>query len=182
MRLSLSDPATVWKDSKARTIGYFTTRGGGCVDRAVCAELRAEALRSGQNARLSLHGGPEELMHQMVIVQHRSHYNRPKLHVGKPKSWHMIEGRMAIVVFDESGRVVERAVLDGQDAFLYRLPADVYHTNVPLTPHVIHEETLLGPFVGDGDRRYAPFSPDGEDQAAAADYILGLVHDLLSND
>jgi len=182
MKPSLADPARFWRDPKAKTIGYFAKDGHVLVDRGLCAELKAEALATGRNARLSLHAGPDELLHQMVIVQHRSHYNRPKLHMGKAKSWHLIEGRMAIVVFDETGKVVERTVLDEREAFLYRLPADLYHTNVPLTPHVIHQEILLGPFVGDSDRRYGAFSPDGSDQAAAADYILGLVRDLLSND
>jgi cupin fold WbuC family metalloprotein len=180
--LSIKDPALVRADPQARSTSYFTRAGGGLVTRALCDELRAEAMAQGGNARLSLHAGPDDVLYQMLIAQHAHHYNRPKKHPGRAKSWHLIEGRMAVIVFDDQGRVTERVVLDERESFLHRLPTDTYHTNVPLTPLVVHIETLPGPFIDGQDRRQAAFAPDGTDSDLAASYILGLVRDLLPND
>jgi cupin fold WbuC family metalloprotein len=176
--VSLNDPETCWRDSSARSTGYFSRTGIVRIDRALHEELKAAARATGGNVRLSLHTGPGETLHQMVIAQHAALYNRPKVHHATPKSWHMIEGRMAIVIFDAAGAVLDRAVIGDGNGVLYRIPAGTYHTNIPLSPLVIHEETQLGPYVGDTDRSYAAFSPDGSDPTAARDYLASLLAGL----
>lgn len=180
-RIDLNDPATCRHDPGARSISYFTRNGMALFDRRLAADLLLAARTSGQNARLSLHADPNDLLHEMVIVQHASAYNRPKKHPDRPKSWHMIDGSMAIFAFDDEGRIIDEVVLDAADSVLYRLPAGIFHTNIPISDQVIHHETILGPFKGDGDRVYAPFAPDGSDPEAARLYTKTLLARLDGN-
>lgn len=179
--VSLNDSETCRQDAGAKSIGYFAARPLVCLTRAVIDQIRSQALASGVNARLSLHTGPDEILHQMVIAQHAALYNRPKMHHTTAKSWHMIEGHMAIVVFDDTGKILDRAVIGDGHGLLYRIGAGVYHTNIPISPLVIHEETLLGPYAGDGDRTYGAFSPDGIDPVAVRNYLASLIGDLRPN-
>ena len=82
---------------------------------------------------------------------------------------------MAVFVFHDDGKVLDACVLDGKEAFVYRVGAGIFHTDVPLTDYVIHHESTLGPFQGDQDRVFAPWSPDGSDREEYMAYRDGLV-------
>lgn len=160
-RVSLSDPKTCWRDTGAKSIGYFSKSGIVRLDATTVAEIKNMALATGDNVRLSLHQDPESDFHEMIIFQHRNKYYRPKKHVSKAKSFHMIEGTMAVFVFDDAGNVIDAQVLDGQKSIIYRVAANIFHTDIPLTDFVVHHESTLGPFLGDEDRVFAPWAPDG---------------------
>jgi cupin fold WbuC family metalloprotein len=173
--VSLHDEATCWRDTKAKSIGYFSKGTAVRLDASTVDEIRAMALETGDNVRLSLHGSPESNFHEMIIFQHRNKYYRPKKHVTKAKSFHMIEGEMAVFVFDDSGALIDAHVLDGKKSIIYRVAANVFHTDVPLTDYVIHHESTLGPFMGDEDRIFAPWSPSGDDPEAYLRYRDELI-------
>lgn len=173
--VSLHDAESCWQDGDAKSIGYFAKHPTIRLDAATVDEIRAMALETGQNVRLSLHRSPQSAFHEMIIFQHRNKYYRPKKHVDKAKSFHMIEGKMAVFVFADDGAVLDACVLDGRSTILYRVAANMFHTDVPLTDYVIHHESTLGPFKGDTDRVFAPWSPDGSDEAAYLAYRDALV-------
>lgn len=176
--VSLHDPATSWRDADAKSIGYFSQAKAVRLDASTVDEIRAMALETGENVRLSLHGSPSSDFHEMIILQHRDKYYRPKKHVTKAKSFHMIEGKMAVFVFEDNGALLDAHVLDGKTSLIYRVAANVFHTDVPLTDYVIHHESTLGPFLGDKDREFAPWSPSGDDPDAYLHYRDKLVASL----
>ncbi len=176
--VSLYDSETCWKDPKAKSIGYFAKRGQACLSRDTLEEIKRMARETGENVRLSLHQSPASTFHEMIIFQHRDKYYRPKRHIGKAKSFHVIEGEMAVFVFGDDGSVIDACVLNGKTNIMYRVDANVFHTDVPLTDYVVHHESTLGPFRGDNDRVFAPWSPDDSDNAAYLAYrdeLLKLV-------
>lgn len=181
-RLSLHDDTTCWRDAKAKSIGYFAKGGMVRVDRDLIDEIRKMALETGDNVRMSLHGGPESSFHEMIIFQHRDKYYRPKKHVDKAKSFHMIEGTMAVFVFNDDGSLADACVLDGKERFIYRVEAGLYHTDIPLTPFVVHHESTLGPFKGTDDRVFAPWSPDDGDTEAFLKFRDQLIAQLPQSD
>ena len=174
----LSDPQSTWRDETAKSIGYFAKNPVIRVDSKVVEGIKDMALETGDNVRLSLHCGPESAFHEMIIFQHRDKYYRPKKHVNKAKSFHMIEGKMAVFVFNDDGSVVDACVLDCEKTLIYRVGANVFHTDVPLSDYVVHHESTLGPFMGDEDRVFAPWSPDGSDESAYLIYRDELVSSL----
>jgi cupin fold WbuC family metalloprotein len=141
---------------------------------------KAAAAAPLRRARLCLHQNHADEVQEMVIAFCRDTYNRPHRHRGKSESFHVIEGQVAIVFFDEEGRPTRQVHLgmpaDGLP-FLYRLASDRWHAVIPLTDHVIIHETTTGPFVP-GQTEFAPWSPDGADVEAARQYVAQLERSL----
>lgn len=173
--VSLHDASTSWEDPNAISIGYFAKNGTVRLDAKTIEEIKMMALETGENVRLSMHQSPEADFHEMIIFQHRDKYYRPKKHVDKAKSFHMIEGEMAVFVFEDDGSVRDACILDGQNSKIYRVDANLYHTDLPLTDFVIHHESTLGPYLFNSDRIFAPWSPDGKDTDTYLKYRDHLV-------
>ncbi len=95
----------------ARTEAYTLTGPALAVDDALLAFLKERLEQTGQNTvRVCLHDGPEAALHQMVIVHRRGGEFRPHKHLTKAESYHMIEGRLRIRLFDDQGSVTSETL------------------------------------------------------------------------
>lgn len=126
--------------------------------------------------RLCAHGGPDDRLHEMLIVHERSAYVRPHKHPGKSESTHIIEGLVDVVVFDDEGRI-ESVIRMGDyasgRAFYYRMAVPVFHTLIIRSDVLVFHETTNGPF----DRRdtvFAPWAPEDGDVNSISTYMADL--------
>lgn len=125
------------------------------------------------------HRNTEDLLHEMFIVHARDTYIRPHKHLGKPESFHVIEGTVDVIVFEEDGSV--RAVikmgeyLSGRP-FYYRISDPLYHTLIIRSDVLVFHETTSGPF-NRADTIFAPWAPE-ENNPAACGVFMGKL--LLS--
>jgi cupin fold WbuC family metalloprotein len=146
------------------------------VDRELIATLVADCGTTAVGrTRLSAHGGPTDAVHEMLIVLAAGTYVRPHRHHGKSESYHVIEGRGRVVLFDETGtvtRVVPLGDCGSGRSFFFRLSEPLFHTLLVDTPHLVLHETTGGPFVP-GDAEVAPWAP-------AADADPSLVNDYIA--
>jgi cupin fold WbuC family metalloprotein len=151
----------------------------------VSPEILADLKRAASTdplgrARVCLHRENNDAVHQMIIAHHRRSYTHPHRHRSKSESFHVLEGRLAVVLFDDEGRVTRRILLSppgsGEPA-VYRLSASLWHTVVPLTDHVVFHEITSGPFVR-GSGEAASWAPEEADVAHALTYAAQLVADL----
>ncbi|KKL22706.1 hypothetical protein LCGC14_2432770, partial [marine sediment metagenome] len=79
------------------------------VNRAVIEGLKAKALAlPGSGARLCLHRDQTDAVQEMIIVHRKGAYVRPHRHDGQTESFHVLEGRMLVVIFDDEGNVTDR--------------------------------------------------------------------------
>jgi cupin fold WbuC family metalloprotein len=126
--------------------------------------------------RLCAHGGPEDRLHEMLIVHERSAYVRPHRHPGKTESTHIIEGLVDVVVFDDDGRiasVIRMGDYASGRTFYYRMAAPVFHTLIIRSDVLVFHETTNGPF----DRRdtvFAPWAPQDGDVNAVSTFMADL--------
>lgn len=136
------------------------------------ARLKAAADTSPmRRARVCLHRAAQDAVHEMIIALCQDVLFRPHRHPGKTESFHLIEGALDLVIFDEAGtplRTVQMGTVGSGKTFCYRLNASLYHALLPRTPHVVFHETTSGPFVP-GDGQFAPWAP--EDAAALRAFI-----------
>ena len=126
-----------------------------------------------RRARLCLHRDHNSLVQEMVIALFEDSYVRPHRHQHKSESFHVIEGRLAVLLFDDTGRLIRRVELEppgSAQASLYRLASSLWHTAVPLSRCVVFHETTSGPF-SKADTEYAEWAPDGENHEAALEYL-----------
>ncbi len=124
---------------------------------------RLAEQHASRRSRLCLHRGPQDLTHEMIIVAHASTYIRPHRHPReKSESYHVIEGKMEIRLFDENGRVQRVVTLTcgPGGTFMYRMTNGWWHQPVPKTEWLVYHETYSGPFDKGIDVQYAPWAPE----------------------
>ena len=176
MKISLKDASTCRLDASGKSAAYLALGAPASVDRAILAELEAESERLGRkNVRLCLHSDPASSLHDMVVLIRGELYARPHKHKDKGESYHVLAGRAAALVFDDSGKVTDQRVLSPDGEFLYRLAPGVFHTLVPLTKTFIYHETRPGPFVPATDAIFPAWAPDGSKNDEGLAFLKGLL-------
>lgn len=118
-------------------------------DRALEALKGLVAGRPGSAARINLHAGPEAPVHDMIVAL--SAGGKPFIHKHRTReeSYHLIEGRLLLRLFEADGRVVETTELGGPGTglpLIARIAADRWHSTEPLTDVVLFHEARPGPF------------------------------------
>ncbi len=112
---------------------------------------RASANLRGR-ARICAHKSNIDPLHEMLIAIAAESYIPPHKHEGKTESFHIIEGQVDIVLFDDRGTIEN--VLELGDAasgkpFFYRLPHGVFHTLLVKGEYLVVHEITNGPFARD---------------------------------
>lgn len=148
------------------------------VDRDDIGRLKAMAAKNPRRRiRLCAHPDTADPLHEMLIVHMRDAYVPPHRHPGKSESFHIIEGELTVVVFDEAGGVtdvIEMGAPDSGRAFYYRLSEPRYHTVIPTTDVVVFHEVTNGPFRRQ-DMEYAPWAPAEDDRGAQREFLLSIL-------
>lgn len=165
-------------DPKARTRSFFATKPNIGVTSNLLGQLRREAERGGGNVRLCLHQSPEDSLHEMIILQRGNDFFPPKRHPQKAKSFRVLSGMLGVFLFDEAGEVTDAVRLTPDRDLTFRVGANCYFADIPLTAEAIHYEVTSGPFLGPADREMASFGPSLEDAKARKAYRDALLEKL----
>ena len=131
------------------------------------AEARSAILR---RARICLHSGTDDVLHEMIIALFRDSYVAPHRHRRKTESFHMLAGEIEVVVFDEDGRPIARHTLSAENPDLprvMRLQQPVWHSVLVRTEYAVVHEVTNGPFHKQ-DTEIAPWAADPDDATAVA--------------
>ncbi len=140
-------------------------------------QLKQQAfLAPLKRARLCLHHSHEKAVQEMVIAFHKDSYIRPHRHPNKTESFHMIEGKVLIAFFGETGEVFQTLLLeaDVRKNFLYRLSSPYWHSVLCLTEFSVFHEVAEGPFAGSEYPLWEPQNT-GESIAQFRHKILEIV-------
>lgn len=103
-----------------------------------------------RRARYCLHKNENDLVQEMVIAFCRDSAVPVHRHKGKSESFHVIEGEIDIIFYDDDGNPTHTVSLDAtgeEKPFIYRLNCDLWHTVKPKTEFVVIHEITTGPFV-----------------------------------
>jgi cupin fold WbuC family metalloprotein len=136
-----------------------------------------------RRTRFCAHQKGEDSIHEMLIVLLRGTYIRPHKHLAKVESFHIVEGAVDVVVFDEAGTIVDIVQMGDYASgrnFYYRISQPAYHTLVLRSDVLVIHETTNGPFHRD-DSIFAPWSPAEEDEAAANAFMKKLSESTLTS-
>ena len=119
------------------------------------------AANPRKRARICAHPNTGDALHEMLIVHMGGLYVRPHKHLGKSESFHMIEGRLKVFLFDDEGNHTETVALGapgGDRQFYYRLSKPMFHSVYPETEVVVFHEVTNGPFDA-ADCVFATWAP-----------------------
>ena len=131
------------------------------------SRLKAAALSSPlRRARLCLHRSDTDNLHEMIIALAHDCLFQPHRHREKTESFHIIEGRLIVVIFKNDG-TPERSLLlspAGEGgAVCYRMCEPAFHAVIPLDPVVVFHEVTNGPFVPNA-AIFANWAPEAGDE------------------
>lgn len=126
-----------------------------------------------KRSRICLHRTSDDRIQEMVIMFARDSYVRVHRHRNKSESFHVVEGLLQVVFFDDEGRESRRVRLGPPGSgrpCLYRLACDAWHTVLVESDWVVIHETTNGPFVP-GEAEFADWAPDGQNPTAAQEFL-----------
>ena len=159
MSLTVVRPAAneirVTNQAVAAASGPLFCLNDAMIDDVIARAKSAERRRS----RLLLHRSPDELLHEMIIALPRESCDIPHKNFRSGKSFHVLRGRMTVMVFSEDGATVTPLYAEAGDRgapSLVRLNHSYFHTIIPMSDYVAFIETNMGPFTGN---EIAPWSP-----------------------
>jgi len=110
-----------------------------------------------RRARIILHS-QQDTVTEMIIALHETSYLRPHKHPwGKPESYHVMEGRLLVYIFNDDGFNTIKIKLDAETPF-YKLQGDTYHQPVAISEFAVYHEVYPGPFRKPDDVLYAPWA------------------------
>ena len=134
------------------------------------------ASNSRKRVRLCCHNDIENILHEMLIVHARGVYIRPHKHIAKSESFHIIQGKLNVVIFNDDGSILEVVTMSdygSNENFFYRLSKNYFHTVIPQSNWAVFHETTNGPFRRK-DTIFAPWAPDEDDSKKTRIYLNKL--------
>jgi cupin fold WbuC family metalloprotein len=143
---------------------------------------RQAASNQRRRARICAHRANEDRLHEMLIAIAADSYIHPHKHLSKVESFHIVEGSVDVVVFDDAGAIVE--VLELGDistgrSFYYRLSDSLYHTLLIHGDVLVVHEVTNGPFLRE-QTILAPFAPAESQRDEARAYMAGVARASLA--
>lgn len=138
-------------------------------------DLKHSALNSSlHRARINIHRSDSAKVQEMIIALTNNCLFQPHRHIEKSESFHLIEGELLIMLFNDNGQLHDLIGLSEMHSNIdkmfncrkgvyYRLDSSRWHSVLPLTPYVVFHETTNGPFV-QGQHTFANFCPQEEKQ------------------
>jgi cupin fold WbuC family metalloprotein len=122
-----------------------------------------------KRVRLCSHPSEADTLHEMLIIMYGGCYVQPHAHPGKSEAFHVIEGLLTVVIFDQAGVVQERIAMGAFGStrpFYYRLSSPLFHTVIIESECAVFHEVTNGPFRL-GETEFAGWAPiEGSDEAA----------------
>lgn len=147
----------------------FVVVNDALIDRTITRARDAPHRR----ARVLLHPGQEDSLHEMLIALPRESCDVPHINFKSGKSFHIVRGEMAVMLFADDGSEVlpcRLGALPSDSRRMVRLNRPYWHTIIPLTDYVVFIETIIGPFTGN---RFTEWSPN-PDSAEWGGFVASL--------
>lgn len=132
-----------------------------------------------QRKNLNYHSAFSDPINRMLNAVEPGSYVQPHKHENPDKRevFILLKGRMAVVFFDNNGRITSHIILDNQEQFGVEIPPSVWHTVIALQPGTVVYEVKDGPYFPDDDKNFASWAPkEGDDGAAVyIEQILAIL-------
>ncbi len=163
------DPEKVRQDVAAKSISCFCLHRPIFVGSELLKEMKdVSRVNGGCNVRICLHSGPEAMHHDMVVLESKENYYPPHKHEEKGECFHVMDGKLGLLAFDDCGDIIDANVLEKGD--IYRIEIEMYHAVIPVSDIVIYHESKPGPFLGNDDSIIPSWAALEEDLKAVKAY------------
>ncbi len=177
--LDINEARDVRLDKSGVTTAYFSLRKPVAINGKTIDGLKQIARREQMDIRICLHKDSESIFHNMILVQHSGNFHPPHKHPTKPECYHLIEGELGALHFDDEGNITKKCRLGVNNNFIYRIEANEYHVVFPISEWVVYHESKPGPFLRKEDFIEPEWAPDLDDEQAVRRYNQ-TIHEIFS--
>ena len=153
------------------------------IDQTLLTTLSTQAAAAPRlRAHHNLHPQLDDPVQRLCIAMEPGTYVRPHRHM-QPETWEILlilSGAVALLIFDNSGRVLERIELAaGGEVAAVEIPANTWHAVASMKAGTVVFEVKQGPYAPITEANYAPWSPaDG----VQAESLEGWYHHAQAGD
>lgn len=153
------------------------------INKNLLTALSAQASNSPRKrAHHNIHPQLVDPVQRLCIAMEPGTYVRPHRHM-QPETWEILlilSGAVALLIFDESGKVLERIELAaGGEVTAVEIPSDTWHAVASLRTGTVVFEVKQGPYAPITENNYACWSPvDG----TAAEHLEAWYHNAQARD
>ena len=141
--------ARLIEDKKAKSKSFFLKKETDYFDKKLLNFLKKYYKKFKLDVRICLHKNSLSNHHDMIILQQKKGHYKPHKHLKKGETYHIIEGSMFCILFNEKGRITKKCLIKKNEVF--RTPINVFHTMKPKSEYVIYHESKRGPFLKNKD-------------------------------
>jgi len=173
--IDLNNEDDVSRDESGITVAYFSMKAPVLIDNQLIEDLKKKSMVEGIDLRLCLHNDSGSEFHNMIIVQHKAGYFPPHRHPLKAECYHIIQGELGAVHFDDFGNIIHICKLSASKNFIHRIQCNAYHVVFPLSDITIYHESKSGPFVRKQDFILPEWAPNFNEKQAIKEYKDMLV-------
>ena len=138
------------------------------------ARLAAVAAKAKTSPRLRMNDNlhaMDDPIHRLLNATEPGTYVQPHRHgtPAKVETLSVLAGRGAVLLFDDEGDVMEKAILSPQGpAWVVEVPAAAWHTLIALEPGTVWFEVKSGPYAPPPPEDVATWAPAPGAPSAAA--------------
>ncbi len=141
------------------------------IDSALLDELTRKAGESPRRRmNFNLHVCLEDPVQRLCNAIEPGTYIRPHRHTNPPtfEVFVMLRGSAVVLFFNDSGLVIERAVLSAEGPLMaLEIPPDTWHAMAALEGGTVFFEVKQGPYVKPDGPDVAAWAPEEEENKAA---------------
>ena len=149
------------------------------IDNKLLNRLSLKSLESSRKrTNYNFHRSDDDLLQRMLNVVQPGSYVQPHKHENpdKREAFVILKGRMLVVLFNDSGNIIEHHILDrNSDVYGIEISPGTYHTIVALEKDTCVYEVKDGPYNPDDDKHFADWAPSEEQTEEGQFYLKKLV-------
>ena len=157
--MSLCDDYPLIQATSSRTPTWFWDGKEGIIlDNNLINSLLDYSVNSNTNCRICFHSSPEELSHNMLIVEQKGMNIPQHFHKDKSDSIFILKGEMHFFEFNSDSSIKKKLVLNELSG--YKSPSNQIHGVGIGSTRCVYLETSAGPFVPKNDAIYLDWSQE----------------------
>ena len=166
------------EDKLGKTPAYYFVDSTHILSQEIIEDLKLISYPDRTTMRVCLHDSIEDNLHNMIIIDFKDNPNFPHYHSSTSESHHIIEGELAVFIFDENGDLCRNYILSNKENIMDRLGLNETHLLIPLTDYVIFHETNKGSFNRDNPDMYIPEWFHNMNSIARKEFYSNLLSNL----
>ena len=172
MKSNLINNKNLKIDKKAKCISFFVRDLPFSINKKIIKEMMVLSKKNNEsNVRICLHKNKKAIQHDMIILERNKNVYPPHRHRNKGECFHVIVGKLKVIIFDKFGKIKNKIILKTGD--VARIKKNSFHAVISLSDPVVYHESSPGPFLGKKDSIFPSWLP--KEKNALQDYYSKLL-------